>query len=84
VIVPIHRLKPGQTAQVVELKSVDPARLDRLGAYGLVPGSWVLVQQLQPALILRVGETEISIDRNVAKEILVRAGKPKPPAGPAD
>lgn len=76
-IVPIHRVKPGQTAQVVELKSGDAGRLDRLGAFGLVPGSWVVVQQIQPALILRVGETEISIDENVAREILVRVGKPK-------
>jgi Fe2+ transport system protein FeoA len=72
VIVPLHRLRPGQSARVVELKSTDPARLERLGAFGLAPGSWVRVEQVRPALILRVDGTEISVDEAVAGEILVR------------
>ena len=70
--VPLHRLKSGQRAQVVELKSENPARLARLGALGLMPGSWIVVLQRKPALVLRVGETEISLDDAVAGEILVR------------
>ena len=71
-VVPLHRLKPGQRAQVVELRSENPRRLDRLGALGLMPGAWVVVQQRTPALVLRVGETEVSLDESVAREILVR------------
>jgi Fe2+ transport system protein FeoA len=70
--VPLHRLKSGQRAQVVELKSDNPARLARLGALGLMPGSWIVVLQRKPALVLRVAETEISLDDAVAGEILVR------------
>ena len=70
--VPLHRIKPGQRAQVVELKSDNPARLARLGALGLMPGSWIVVLQRKPALVLRVSETEISLDNAVAGEILVR------------
>jgi DtxR family Mn-dependent transcriptional regulator len=70
--VTLDRLRAGQSAEVVELRSADPARLERLGAYGLVPGSTVRVEQLRPAIIFRVGETEISIDRDVACEIVVR------------
>ncbi len=66
-------LKPGQSARVVELRSADPARLDRLGAYGLMPGSLVHLQQLQPTLVLRIGETEIAVDHEVGGEILVQA-----------
>jgi DtxR family Mn-dependent transcriptional regulator len=65
-------LEPGQRAEVVALSSLDPARLDRLGAFGLVPGSLVRLEQRQPALIFRVGETELSVDRVVAREILVK------------
>ena len=72
-IVPLHHLQPGQSAQVVELRSTDPARLDRLSAFGVSPGSWVRVEQKRPALIFRVGETEISVDQDVASEIIVRA-----------
>ncbi|MBM4424112.1 MAG: ferrous iron transport protein A [Chloroflexi bacterium] len=65
-------MRAGQWAEVIELRSSDPARLDRLSAYGLVPGSTVQMEQLDPAIIFRVGETEISIDREVASEIVVR------------
>lgn len=71
-VVALDRLKPGQRAQVVELRSASAARLDRLGALGLMPGSWVVVQQRKPALVLRVGETELSVDDGVAREIMVR------------
>jgi Fe2+ transport system protein FeoA len=70
--VPLHRLKSGQRAQVVELRSDNHARLARLGALGLMPGSWLVVLQRKPALVLRVGETEISLDDAVAGEIIVR------------
>jgi DtxR family Mn-dependent transcriptional regulator len=70
--VPLLQLQSGQRAQVVELRSDNHARLARLGALGLMPGSWLVVLQRRPALVLRVGETEISLDDAVAGEILVR------------
>jgi DtxR family Mn-dependent transcriptional regulator len=70
--VPLHRVKPGQRAQVVELRSDNHARLARLGALGLMPGSWLVVLQCRPAVVLRVGETEISLDDAVAGEVMVR------------
>lgn len=70
-ILPLHQLKPGQSAQVVELTSTNPARLERLGAFGLTPGSWVRVEQIRPALVFRVDGTELSVDEAVAREILV-------------
>jgi Fe2+ transport system protein FeoA len=69
--VPLHTLKPGQLARVVELRSSDAARLDRLASYGLVPGSTLWLDQLRPALVLRIGETELSLDYNVARDIMV-------------
>ncbi len=73
-VIPLHGLKPGEVAHIVELRSNDPARLDRLCALGLVPGSRIVLQQVAPALVFRVGETEVSIDLAVADEILVRTG----------
>jgi len=72
-IVSLDRLEPGQTARVVELRSTDAARLERLSAYGLAPGSHLRLEQLRPAVIIRVDETEISVDREIAREILVQA-----------
>jgi DtxR family Mn-dependent transcriptional regulator len=71
-MIPLNELKPGQLARVLALRSGDPARLDRLSAFGLVPGSLVRVEQARPTLIFRVGETEVAVDHDVAAEILVQ------------
>ena len=66
------QLPVGHSACVVEVRSSDPARLDRLGAYGLVPGSLVSLSQHRPTFILRLGETEMAIDDAVAGQIIVQ------------
>jgi Fe2+ transport system protein FeoA len=70
--VSIAALKPGQCARIVELRCVDLGRLDRLGAFGLVPGSLVRLRQSRPALIIEIGETVLSMDHAVAADILVQ------------
>jgi Fe2+ transport system protein FeoA len=72
--IPLPKLQPGQSARVIEVRSSDPARLGRLGAYGLVPGSLVCLKQNRPALILCLGETEVAIDDAVGSEIIVQPG----------
>jgi Fe2+ transport system protein FeoA len=71
-MIPLHCLQPGQTARVVELRSKDPARLDRLGAFGLSAGSAITLQQAFPVLVFSVGETEVAVDVEVAGEIWVQ------------
>lgn len=71
-LVPLHRLPVGAHGEVMELRSRSAARLDRLGALGVLPGSLVTVLQRRPALVVRVGESEISFDHDIAAEILVR------------
>lgn len=69
----LDTLEPGRSARVAALRCADPARLDRLSAYGLVPGSLIRLRQSRPAFILEVGETVLSVDREVAREIEVEA-----------
>ena len=66
-------LMPRQSGVVVRIATRQAARLDRLSALGVVPGSVVTLQQRMPAFILRVGETELTVDENIAQEILTRA-----------
>jgi len=47
------------------------ARLERLSLLGLVPGSRIRLEQRWPAIIVRVGETELSLDEDVAHQIIV-------------
>jgi Fe2+ transport system protein FeoA len=71
VIISLRDLRPGESARVVEVQSRSQKRLDRLGTLGLVPGSRLVLQQLHPAPVVRTGETEISMDFELAGIILV-------------
>ncbi len=66
-------LRPGQSGTVVSIESHSAARLDRLSLMGVTPGFAVTLEQRQPAYVVRVGFTELSIEREVADEIVVEA-----------
>ncbi|MCB8945475.1 MAG: ferrous iron transport protein A [Ardenticatenaceae bacterium] len=67
--IPLTQLQPGKIAQVVAITSSDESRLLKLSAYGLIPGSIIKLQQRFPAYVLRIGETLLSLDDDVAQEI---------------
>jgi Fe2+ transport system protein FeoA len=68
----LDALRPGQWATITTLRCAEAARLDRLGGYGLVPGSLIRLRQVHPAFILEIGETVLSLDREVARDIAVQ------------
>lgn len=78
---PLSRLPVGATAQVVAIRATRPARLERLSTLGIVPGSRIRVEQRWPSLVVRLDETELSLDEEVAEQIIVRIQPtPLPPA----
>lgn len=64
-------LRIGQSGTVVSIESRSTTRLDRLSTFGVTPGFRVTLEQRQPAYVVRVGFTELSIEREVAEEILI-------------
>jgi Fe2+ transport system protein FeoA len=76
--IPLTRLKPGTAATVVRIGSADAGRAVRLSSLGLVPGADLLLVQRRPAVVLRVGETAIAVDEEVADEIFVDPASPVP------
>lgn len=68
----LDTLRPGQWAHVAALRCADLGRLDRLGAFGLVPGSLICLQQARPALVVAIGETMLALDGEVARDIWVK------------
>jgi DtxR family Mn-dependent transcriptional regulator/ferrous iron transport protein A len=49
---------------------------DTLAVFGLVPGADFELLQKSPAFVLRVGETELALDSEVASRILVEVATP--------
>jgi len=45
---------------------------DRLLAFGIKPGKIIKIHQKEPSFIIQTGETELAIDKEIAKDIYVK------------
>jgi DtxR family Mn-dependent transcriptional regulator len=50
----------------------EPERLVRFSVLGIVPGAIIQLQQKSPAAVLRVHETTLAVDPDIAGEIYVK------------
>lgn len=57
---------------MTDLLSTQESRLVRLSTYGVVPGCLVTLRQRDFAYVVEVDETEVALDHDVAREIVVR------------
>ena len=71
-VVPLTELNIGGDARIVFISSKYHARLDRLSSLGIVPGSIIRLHQKQPTYLIKIGETELALDGELAKEIFVK------------
>ncbi len=67
----IADLAPGMEAKVISLQAVQEIRRERLLAYGVAPGRTIQVLQRSPVTILKVDQTELAIENDVASRITV-------------
>lgn len=68
---PADELAPGERASVVCAGSASGSRERALTVFGLAPGAEIEVLQQRPACVLRIGETELALDPEIARQILV-------------
>ena len=68
----LSRLGVGQQARVAFLTPSFHKRFDRLAAFGMNPGAELALHQRKPAYLVRLGETELALDAEIADEIFVR------------
>jgi DtxR family Mn-dependent transcriptional regulator len=71
-IVPLTDLPAGSECEIVRVKFKHRTRTDRLAAYGVTPGTALTLQQKFPTFVVRVGETDLALDAEIASDILVR------------
>jgi DtxR family Mn-dependent transcriptional regulator len=69
---PLSRLPAGSSARIVHIVPRDAGRLARLSSLGVVPGATLTLQQKAPATVLRLGETTLALDSEIAGEIFVK------------
>lgn len=68
----ISEFSPGEKGRIVFIAPKHHDRLDKLGSFGLMPGTMIKLHQKQPTYVLDIGETSIAIDYDIAKDIYVK------------
>ncbi len=68
---PVSELRFGTRAEVLCVGGGE-SREDRLAVFGLAPGAEVTVIQQKPSCVLKIDETELALDPEIAAQILVR------------
>jgi Fe2+ transport system protein FeoA len=65
-------MRTGESGVVLDVLRDPNGRADRLGALGVTPGARVRVLQTFPGVVFECDQTEIAVERAVARVILVR------------
>ena len=68
----LEDLSPGESARIVFIATKHHTRLERLSALGIIPGTAVRLHQKAPSFVIRVGETDIALDKELVAEIYVK------------
>jgi len=65
-------LHGGERAEILGLGGDSPSRRNHLAVFGLVPGSEIRLLQRYPSFVVRIGETILALEDDVARDIVVR------------
>lgn len=68
---PLSAMRPGQSGKVVAIESDNHMRIERLNVLGLTTDASIKLKQKRPAYVVRVGFTELSVDNEIADDIMV-------------
>ncbi|HZL86186.1 MAG TPA: metal-dependent transcriptional regulator [Candidatus Krumholzibacteria bacterium] len=71
-VFPLPELERGTNGHIVFMTPNSQKRYERLGLFGVVPGSTVRLRQTQPSVVIEIEGTSLALDREVAREIYVR------------
>jgi DtxR family Mn-dependent transcriptional regulator len=62
----------GASASVVFIAPRSVSRLNKLAAFGVVPGSQIRLVERKPSVVLACGQTSIAVEDEIGREIYVR------------
>jgi Fe2+ transport system protein FeoA len=68
---PLSSLRPGSRGRVVRVVRDLTSRAERLAAMGVSSGATIVVLQTFPGIVFECDQTELAIERVVARSILV-------------
>ena len=57
---------------IYKIDTKDATRIRKLASLGIMPAADVIVIQKYPSILIQIGFTQIALDHNIAKSILVK------------
>ena len=72
IVVPLTKLKPGETGRIVYVLTREHPQLHKLMSLGIVPGVLILVHQVFPSFVIQVAQTQLALEKDIANEIYVK------------
>lgn len=69
---PLTHIPVGMAVEVCAFENVGASQLSRFTSFGLTPGTRIEVVQRHPAPVLRIGETELALSREIVEQIWVQ------------
>ncbi len=70
-LISVSELKTGDRGKIAYIRPQSHSRLQKLTAFGLIPGQHIRLLQKSPAFIISVEQTELAIEKEIAEEIYV-------------
>lgn len=71
ILEPIVKCKKGDKVKVIRLLLSGGDHLQKITPFGILPGMNIEVLQTYPVYVLRIGYTEIALDYEIAKNIII-------------
>jgi DtxR family Mn-dependent transcriptional regulator len=65
-------LSPGQGGVIAYIHGRQPAMMQRMLAMGAVPGTPITLIQRAPSYVFQIGQRQVAVDREIARDIYVR------------
>lgn len=71
-IVPLSEMRADERGAIAYLSTTRQETMQKLMAFGALPGAPVSVIQTFPSIVIQVGQTQIALDKPLAQDIYVR------------
>lgn len=70
-IVPLDKVKVGDLVTVSYINTPSNSRMHKLSHFGVIPGASIRVHQRYPSFIIQCGNTQIAMEKDIAREVFV-------------
>ncbi|MDP2912556.1 MAG: metal-dependent transcriptional regulator [Candidatus Omnitrophota bacterium] len=72
IVIPLSKLSAGESGRIVYVLTHKHPQLHKLMSLGIIPGVRIAVHQTFPSIVIKVEETEVALEHDIAKEIYVK------------